>query len=462
MPHIAKRFFFGAGALLGVLALGLLCINLYLQSSGVQQRIRTAAEKELGAELQIRRTTYTPWGGLYLGGLSLPDPVTPERKSAEARGLRIRISLLPLFWGRFVVREASLIEPVLVIRQGADGNWILPFARRAPKEPGMPDATTPSGKKGPSFRAELQRVRLAGGTILFLDAKNRELLALEKVDGTARLLPDDNGEGAFYVARMEFFQSLKPAKIGGPFTWDGRVLNFPEITGQLAGGTLTGSYRLETGGDPRFALTTRLEGVLLKKLVEDAHIEPGKTEGQLRGTFELAGDPRNSDSLEGSGHLELVAAQLRPMEFLVKLGELFQIDELQLLKLHEATADFTVSDERVRIGGLTLKSENLIISGTGPIRFNGKLNLEARLLVNEKLQRQLRGVLGNQLVESDVPGYRQIPFTVTGRLDSPKTDLLDKIIGVKIGGEVPGILKQLFQAFPTPKKKSGGGGSGKK
>ena len=116
----------------------------------------------------------------------------------------------------------------------------------------------------------------------------------------------------------------------------------------------------------------------------------------------------------------------------------------------------TIGNERVQIDNLNLKSENLIISATGPIRFNGKLNIDARLLVNAKLQRQLKGVMGNNFVESEFPEYRQLPFTVTGRVDNPKTDLLDKITGFKIGNEMPGILKNLFQAIPAPKKKPDG------
>lgn len=457
MPKIAKRFFVVAAAFAGVIALVLLCINLYLQSGGVQQRIRAAAERSLGAEVKIRNTSYTPWGGLSLRGLSIPDPRAPERNIVEARGLRVRFPLMPLFQQRFVVRECTLLEPTLVVRQAPDGNWILPLPGRRPKDVEVPGAPAGPSVKGPSFRAELERVRLAEGAILFIDAKSRPVLSLEKVDIDAKVLEGRKAEGTFYVARMEVSKSLKPNKIGGPFTWDGRVLDLPEIKGMLAGGNLTGSYRIDTGGEPSYALAAKLDGVLLKKLFEDAQVEPGKTDGQLQGMLNLTGDPRQSDSLEGKGHFELVSARLRPMEFLVKLGELFQIDELQLLKLHDAKVDLTIGNERVNIDDLILKSENLIISGAGPIRFNGKLNIEARLLVNAKLQRQLKGVLGNNFVESEDPDYRQLPFTVTGKVDNPRTDLLDKIIGVKIGSEVPGILKNLFQSIPQQKKKPDGG-----
>jgi hypothetical protein len=40
--------------------------------------------------------------------------------------------------------------------------------------------------------------------------------------------------GIFEVGKADFFNSLKPRKIGGPFTWDGKVLDFPDIQGSLA------------------------------------------------------------------------------------------------------------------------------------------------------------------------------------------------------------------------------------
>jgi hypothetical protein len=132
------------------------------------------------------------------------------------------------------------------------------------------------------------------------------------------------------------------------------------------------------------------------------------------------------------------------MDFLAKLGKLLKIDELQLLKLSQAKIDVTIRDERVQVDDLILKSDNLILRGSGPVRFNGKMNLDARLLVNLKLQRQLRGVLGNNLVDSEDPEYRQIPFSVTGRIDKPKTDLLDKLIGAKVGHDVGGMLVDIL------------------
>jgi hypothetical protein len=122
-----------------------------------------------------------------------------------------------------------------------------------------------------------------------------------------------------------------------------------------------------------------------------------------------------------------------------------------LLKLSDARIDATIQDERVHIDDMTLKSDNLILQGTGPVRFNGKINLDASLMVNRKLQQQLKGVLSKNFVESEDPEYRELPFTVTGRVDNPKTDLIDKLVGAKVGQDVGGMLMNILRSSASPK-----------
>jgi hypothetical protein len=42
-----------------------------------------------------------------------------------------------------------------------------------------------------------------------------------------------------------------------------------------------------------------------------------------------------------------------------------------------------------------------------------------------------------------------MPFSITGSLDRPKSDLLDKMVGLRIGQDVGGLLKNLLR---TPQK----------
>jgi len=461
VPRFAKRFLIALACVAGVFVIILLCINLYLQSSGVQERLRKCAEQALGAPVMIRSTSYFPWSGLVLRDIAIPDPETKNYNIVQADALRIRFAWGPLWHRRFVVTECTLFQPQVIVRQVDNGDWLLPVPPvRTPEVPIPPATETPSAPaspkaaaNAPSFKAELRHFRLGSGSILLVDARGRHVLFLERVDIDADISPDLKVNGNVVIGHMDIASAIKPKRIQGDFTWDGSALDFPAIEGNVAGGKLTGSYHLVCGGNPSFTLHAALDNVSLKKLTEDAEIEPGKTEGTLHGTLDLAGDPRNSASTTGKGHFELKSATLKPVDFIAKVGELLNIDELQLLQLKEARLDLTVANERVQVDDLTLKSENLILHGQGPVRFNGKMNLDAQLLIDHKLQRQLKGMLGNNFVASDDPDYRQLPFSVTGNIDSPRTDLLDKLIGIKIGSDVGGLLKNLFHAAPSPKQK---------
>jgi uncharacterized protein involved in outer membrane biogenesis len=456
VPTIAKRFLIIAAGVLAAAALVLLCINLYLQSSGVQQRIRDAAVRSLGSDVKIQSTVYTPWSGLVIRGISVPDPTSANLNILEAAALRIRFAFAPLLSRRFVLTECTLFGPKLLVRQLENGDWLIPLPSppdqpaEIPKEPAIATA------RGVSFKTELERFRLRSGNVVFLNAKNRAVVTLNRVDISGQIAADRSVAGTFEIGKADLFTWLKPRKIGGPFTWDGKVLDLPDIQGSLAGGKLTGKYRVESNEEPSFSIGLQLTGVLLRKLAEEAQVEPGKTEGNLQGWMTLGGDPRDSDSVTGGAHFELISAKLKPVEFLVKLGELLQIDELQLLKLSDARIDLTVRNQRVQVDDITLKSDNLILRGAGPVRFNGKMNLDARLLFNLKLQNQLKGVLAKNLVDSEDPEYRQIPFTVTGRIDNPKTDLLDKLIGAKVGQDVGGVLMNILRSSAPQKSENKG------
>ena len=104
-------------------AIVLLCVNLYLQSDGVQQRIREVALRSSGTEVNIRSTIYTPWSGLILRGIRVADPTNANLNIVEAAALRVRFSFVPLLKNRFVITECTLFEPKLIVRQLGNGDW---------------------------------------------------------------------------------------------------------------------------------------------------------------------------------------------------------------------------------------------------------------------------------------------------------------------------------------------------
>ena len=91
-----------------------------------------------------------------------------------------------------------------------------------------------------------------------------------------------------------------------------------------------------------------------------------------------------------------------------------------------------------------MHSQYLMLNARGPSSANGELDLESRLLLDEKLAGRLRGLLGSQLAPAPESGYSQITFHVSGNPANPKTDLLQRLTGLKIGIDLGGLLQGLF------------------
>ena len=98
----------------------LLGVNLYVQSQGAQGKIQQELTRSLGVPLKIRSMSVTPWGGLELSGITIPQTVSVGPKHfLEARTFRLRVRFLSLFSRRLVIKEVSLVAPRVMWPQNA-------------------------------------------------------------------------------------------------------------------------------------------------------------------------------------------------------------------------------------------------------------------------------------------------------------------------------------------------------
>jgi len=463
----------GALGLLAVVTL--IGINLYLQSADVQQRIRVATEDAIGAPVTVRSTIYTPWSGLTLSGLKVPPWIQPAPNMFEAANFSVRFELLPLLNRRFVIREVNLEQPVFALRQRDDGVWsIVPPAeseamvgtmpslvpdasvvtevpqpptvavtQEVPRPPMVKRAVTP-------YVVELRKVHVLDGSLVLLDKRGRPLVVLRGVRATAQMDSMTSGSGEFSIDKLEFAEALKPRTLRGNFTFSGDKVSITDIACDLADGVFTATLDIDAlrSGKPEFELIADAQNVSIPRLLIDATGEAVGASGTASANFKLSGSPKATKSLRGTGSVELTEARMQPVDFIRQIGLLLRIDELQMLDLTEAEAQFSIADERVNVDRMLLRSSNLIITAEGPIRFNGKMNLDARLLLSEKLQNQLRPVLSDNFTASEDAAFQQVTFTVKGQVSRPETNLVERMTGFKLGS-FGGIIRGLFQ---TPKQ----------
>ena len=94
-------------AIAGLVGLGLLAINLYVQSPDTQLRLREIVSENLGYPVSVFRISFTPWSGFHLEDVSIQDP-SVDYPIMKAQDLWIQCNYMPLFRRKLIVRQVIL------------------------------------------------------------------------------------------------------------------------------------------------------------------------------------------------------------------------------------------------------------------------------------------------------------------------------------------------------------------
>jgi len=464
-----------------------LALNLYVQSQGTQARIQQELRQRFGARLKIGRISVTPWSGLKLSGITIAQGTTGTSGNfLEANNFGLRIAFFSLFSRRLVIKEVSLVSPNVVWPQNADGKWRLPDLRpehsqktpniaaesevSSPEESGNTEtpaqsAATASPVKQPklhlerktnvpaAFVSEIHKVSVTGGNFRFLSRANEAVANFEGVGFRAAISNASALKGNARVARVSLRERFFLQQLRSPLRYDSNGLDLSQISARVGGGDVTGRFTMqpETDESP-FRVEMKFRGVQADQIITDAGGPSGVLQGKLEGSVQTEGKTTDPDALAGSGEIFLHDGQLRQYNLLVALGQLFQIEELTQLHLDQAEAKYHLAPDVVTIDELVLRSANIHLSATGTVSFRGKLHLSSRLAINEKIRAQLFKPIRTNFQPTEEPGYSAVDFEVSGTLERPKTNLLEKVVGRD--------LKDLVNSFwggksDKPKKKKG-------
>ena len=470
MKKLRRVLLVGLGAILGVAILILLGVNLYVQSQGTQARIQQELSQRLGTTLQVRRISVTPWAGLKLSGITIPQSQPGVAANfLTAKTFQLRIKFRSLFSQRLVIKEISLINPDVVWAQNADGKWRLPSLPPEPAialpeklEPAGPLPTAPAqtasdavverkeqapavtpniapsapiaasieAEQTTGFTPEIQRVNLVGGRFLFLDEKLKNVAMFDQVRFRSNFRTANDLRGEISIGKTSLRDRFFLEQLQSPLLYAPDELDFSQITAHAGGGEITGRFTLlpQTEDSP-FTASVKFRGVQADRIVSDAGGVPGMITGLLEGYLDANGTTADQNALAGRGEIILRDGRVQQYSLLVALGQLLQIEELRQLQLDQAQVQFHLSPAVVTIDELILRSKNIRLSAAGTVSFDGKLHLESQLAVNERMRSQLFQAIRGNFKPSDEPGFFAISFQVSGTVGRPKTNLMDKLIG---------------------------------
>jgi type II secretion system protein N len=475
--------------ILGAAVFILIGVNMYVQSQGTQARIQQELSERLGTTLRVRRISVTPWAGLKLTGITIPQSQRGiPGDFLTAKTFRLRIKFGSLFAQRLVIKEISLINPEVVWAQNADGKWRLPSLplpsmRRVPERiepPGSPTGPEkvdplPASDKGQTpvaarinepepaapleideagpFRPEIQRVNLVQGRFRFLDEKLQDVAMFEDVQFRSGFRTATDLQGDITIGKTSLRDRFFLEQLQSPLRYAPDELDLSQITARAGGGQITGRFTLlpQTEDSP-FTVSIRFSDVQADRIVADAGGARGMVTGRLEGHLDASGSTADPNGLSGSGEIVLRDGQVQQYSLLVALGQLLQIEELRQLRFDQAQVKYHINPGVITIDELLFRSQNIRLSATGTVSFEGALQLESQLAVSEKMRGQLFRAIRENFQPIDEPGYFAVGFQVSGTVGRPKTNLMDKLIGRDLK-DLGSVINSFIDGGKSEKKK---------
>jgi type II secretion system protein N len=382
------------------------------------------------------------------------------------------VRILPLFSRRLVIKEVSLLDPTVIWPQNSDGKWRLPGSRAAHEtqlaeaepetsnaipapdlaspppvisapEPPTPAAVTSSEAASARriFVPQVRRLNVTGGNFHFLDRSGNVVATFDGVRFHSSARNIEAIRGGVSVSKISLRNRFFLQDLQSPLHYEPEQLDLSKISARSGGGTVNGQFSMQPQTeDSPFAFNVQFRGVQADELVVEAGGPKGVIQGKLEGNFEAAGKSADASALNGRGEIFLRDGKLQQYSLLVALGQILQIEELTQLQLQQAEAKYHVDPGLVTIDALILRSPNIRVSATGTVSFNGKLRLDARLAINDKVRGQLFSPIRDNFQPINEPGYSAVDFQVTGTVERPKTNLMEKLVGRNLKDFVSGIL----------------------
>ncbi len=454
-------------------------LNLYVQSVGAQARIQQELSHRLGVPVKIRSISITPWGGLTLGGISVTDPAR-NTDFLAAKAVEMHAAMSSILSGNLVIKKVSVVRPDVVWAQDPDGRWRLPGEQAVlarPSTPGnsvgasavpmpMPETETTVAPVSPpptvasppavveksappvtrskvvrQIVPDVQRAAIRNGSFRFLDKREALVASFEGVELQTTIEHSDLLQGVVHIERLSAHDRFFLQKIRSPFKYSPDGVELSRISAQAAGGEISGVFDVRPAEENSpFHLNVQFKNLKADDVVTDAGGNRGTITGELDGNLDASGKAGDDNGMTGTGEIVLRNGKLQQYSLLVALGQILQIEELTQLQLDQAEAKYHLEGGQIRVDELVLRSPNLRLSATGNISLNGKLHLDAQLAIDEKVRSQLFKPIRQNFQPTSDPQYSAVDFQVTGTLERPRTNLVDRIVGRDLKDIVSGFL----------------------
>jgi hypothetical protein len=466
LKRISRITLLVVGGVAGLVGLGLLAINLYVQSPGTQVRLREIVSENLGYPVSVFRISFTPWNGLHLEDVVIQDP-SANYPLLKAEDLWIQCNYLPLLRRKLIVRQVFLSDTEIRIptttrleteaetEEPAAPSVAQPGSKSVAPSNGKSDTTGSRTKKTVlaenripgNLWVEIRKFKIRHGTVYLLGAKGIPTATLRDIEGSVQSHKNEY-LGKVRIASAALADSINAEDISSPVKCSNGALDLENIAAQISGGEIHGNFHADlANSDLPYRLYFQVTGVNINQIVSRAGGLLDRAHGILEGSFQIAGCMRDPSLASGDGSLEIKTAYLDQYPILKALGRWTQIDELQRLDLERALSKFSVVGQDIKVDSVQLISKNCQVVLWGTVQSAQKLDLNGRLTVSQFLSQKIPNELEENFAKSKDGESRYLDFQITGSVLRPQTDLVDRIIGDKAK-----LFKKLFRTDHKDKR----------
>ena len=458
MKRIAKYLSIAALVLALVFTMAGWVLNRWLQSPA----FRTAFEEELSRALRTPvktgALTFSMWSGLAVQRIAVTGA---DGSTFEAAGVSASHRFSSLLRGKFTLSEVRIEQPHFRLIEDAAGNWRLPRNESAapivaspqpsaageigtqPSAPavvpavsgqaGSPSAATPfpaapAPSKNAKSRVSIARIVLVGGTVELMDKTRAPFATFTGLNVTLNEAPGENFTGRFDIQRATLHGWLALDKLTGIVSRDGRIIQIRQLSANTGGGTLSGDATWTEGASG--TADVKFNRINIARTAQDAGAANPRVGGMLSGEAHFAGLGADKNAITGKGTLDLKGGNCREIELLRQIGEVLQIAAIASFEISDVSTAFSVAQGQVILAPADVAAPPVGVTLTGPVAFDGALNLSAILHAPADFVARQPLVAG-QFSPPDANNRRGVPFNITGTLKKPRQNLAEKLCGTK-------------------------------
>jgi hypothetical protein len=431
---------FGIGAV--VFLVFVLAAEVALQFGLSQKRIEDKINAASGMTVHCEDISVGWLGGVDLKGvtatgvggdsLSVQSVTVRPDLWAGIRG-RLRFEDLRIENIRFVRLEQAK-APELPNRANSDSASVAPAVE----------------KKGALRLREVlglaKRIRVSNAALDWMKASGSVRAQAEGIEFCYEETEPGKGTGVLNLQRGIWEELLAVDSLHVKIQREDDRLTVPDFSARCGGGKLLGNGSLHLSREAPFVGSLSAANVDLGNMSRE--LPSVRVAGKAEANFRMEGLLGAQQTWIGDGELTVSDGSFKGLALLQMLGQVFQVQELAQLTARKAHSKIRVAERKAFFEGLEVDAGDIQLRALGDVDFKRAVSLSAQISLAENMIRgKAQQLFGKRFSPADSSGHRTLAFQVTGTLENPKTDLMEKLVGDNLGEIVGGALSGVLDQF---------------